>query len=143
MEEKGVIAIPSQVPVALIEIDAQALLDSFLSGKSERTIQAYRRDLDDFRKFLGATSMNEAARKFLAGSLGEANYVALQYRKHLVERPLQPTTVNRKLAALRSLSDMAYTLGMVNWRVRVKNQKVFEGSRVYVVRRNGNFEGRN
>ena len=129
MEEKGLIAIPSQVPVALIEIDAQALLDSFLSGKSERTIQAYRRDLDDFRKFLGATNMNEAARKFLAGSLGEANYVALQYRKHLVERPLQPTTVNRKLASLRSLSDMAYTLGMVNWRVRVKNQKVFEGSR--------------
>lgn len=129
MEENGLIPVPQQAPVPLIEIDTQSLLDSFLSGKSEKTILAYKKDLQDFQRFIGAETEREAALRLLAGSLGQANSIALQYRQHLVNRGLQPTTINRKLAALRSLSDMAYTLGMVNWRVRVKNQKVLDASR--------------
>ena len=119
--------IPPTVPARNIEIDE--LLSAFLSGKSAKTIIAYGRDLDEFRQFLGAENINEAARRFFAGSLGEANYIGLQYKQHLIKRGLQPTTINRKLAALRSFSDMAYTLGMLTWRVRVKNQKVVETSR--------------
>ena len=123
MSEQDLIAIPYQVPAILPKIDAQILLDSFLSGKSERTIEAYRRDLDDFRKFLRVENVKEAARIFLSAPLGEANSIALQYRKQLLERGLQATTVNRRLAALRSLTQMARTLGMIPWTLEVKNQK--------------------
>lgn len=34
----------------------QRLIDSFLSGRNERTIEAYRRDLTDFQGFLKADS---------------------------------------------------------------------------------------
>ena len=123
MSEQDLIPIPYQAPATLPKIDAQILLDSFLSGKSQRTIEAYRRDLQDFKKFIGAESEKEAARIFLSAPLGEANSIALQYRKHLLERSLQATTVNRRLAALRSLTQMARTLGMIPWTLEVKNQK--------------------
>lgn len=111
-------------------IKTQDLLDAFFSNKSEKTILAYRRDLEEFREFLRARDIDEAARTFLSQGLYNANHVALKYKSHLVEtRKLQPTTVNRKLAALRSLTDMAYTLGMINWKVRVKNQKIESTSR--------------
>jgi integrase/recombinase XerC len=117
-------AVPAQT------IKTQDLLDAFLSNKSEKTILAYRRDLEEFRQFLQARNIDEAARMFLSQGLYNANHLALKYKTHLAEtRNLQPTTVNRKLAALRSLTDMAYTLGMINWKVRVKNQKIEGNSR--------------
>jgi integrase/recombinase XerC len=51
------------------------------------------------------------------------NIVALQYRKHLLEGGLQATTVNRRLAALRSLSAMARILGMIAWKLEIRNQR--------------------
>ncbi|MFC1833866.1 tyrosine-type recombinase/integrase [Thermodesulfobacteriota bacterium] len=106
-------------------ISAEELLSAFLSDKSPKTIAAYRRDLEDFRGFIQADDIPETIRRFCASGLHHANHLALRYKNYLVdEKKLQPTTVNRKLAALRSLTDMAYTLGMITWKVRVKNQKV-------------------
>jgi len=42
---------------------------------------------------------------------------------HLVERGLQSATVNRRLAAVRSLVKLAKTLGMVDWSLDVQNVK--------------------
>jgi integrase/recombinase XerC len=123
MEGKALIQIPRQAPVPLIEINTQDLLDSFFSGKSERTIEAYRRDLEDFRQFLGAENINETARVFLSEQ-GIANSIALSYTKRLIEKGLQSTTINRRLAALRSLSQMAKMLGMIPWTLQVKNRKI-------------------
>jgi integrase/recombinase XerC len=108
-----------------VEVSTAELLEAFLSGKSAKTIEAYRRDLEDFRGFMGLRSIDETAKQFLSGGLHRANYTALKYREFLSDvKNLAPTTVNRKLAALRSLTGLAYTLGIINWKVRVKNQKV-------------------
>ena len=123
MDENGLIQIPREVSVPLIEIDAQALIDSFLSGKSERTIEAYRKDLNDFRQFLGVENITDAARIFLSEQ-GKANAIALSYTNRLIERGLQSTTINRRLAALRSLSQMGKLLGMIPWTLQVKNRNI-------------------
>ncbi len=123
MPEKDLIEVPGQLPVLLTQIDTHSLLESFFSGKSERTIEAYKRDLEDFRQFLGVENITEAARVFLSEH-GKANAIALSYTKRLIEKGLQSTTINRRLAALRSLSQMAKMLGMIPWTLQVKNRKI-------------------
>lgn len=100
-----------------------ALVFSFLSGRNERTIQAYKQDLADFSTFMGTENVDEAARLLLAGTHGDANSHALSYKSSLVSRGLQAATVNRRLASLRSLVKLARTLGMVPWSLEVENMK--------------------
>lgn len=100
-----------------------ALYNAFLSGKSERTLEAYRRDLVDFMLFIDAGTPPNAARLLLGQGHGEANSLALSYKAALLERGLSPATINRRLAALRSLVKMARTMGLVPWTLEVDNVK--------------------
>jgi integrase/recombinase XerC len=55
----------------------------------------------------------------LSAGHGRANELALRYRAHLQGRGLAAATVNRRLAALRSLVKLGRTLGMVAWALEV------------------------
>jgi integrase/recombinase XerC len=115
------LAVTSSAPVA--SSSAGRLVEAFLSGRNERTIRAYSQDLEDFRSFTGASDMDSAARWLLSRGHGEANALALSYRTHLLDRALQPATVNRRLAALRSLVKLARTLGIVTFGLEIQNVK--------------------
>lgn len=110
----------TQAPVASSVAAAQQLVESFLTGRSEQTLRAYRADLEDFRAWVGAATIDGAAQALLAQGHGPANGLALAYRADLVDRGLAPATVNRRLAALRSLVALARTLGLVPWALEVK-----------------------
>ncbi len=106
-----------------------ALLIAFLAGRSPLTLRAYRRDLEDVRRFLGVPTLAHAAALLLAHGHGPANGLALAYRADLVGRVdqkgkgLAAATINRRLAALRSLVKIARTLGLVPWALEVANVK--------------------
>lgn len=100
---------------------AAALVAAWLSGRSERTRRAYAADLADFCTFLGVPDTDAAAAVLLSLPHGEANGCALAYRSHLLARELAPATVNRRLAALRSLVQLARVLGRVPWTLEVEN----------------------
>jgi len=99
------------------------LLAAFLSGRNPRTRDAYRADLADFAAFAGASILDIAAQWLLSRGHGPANALALSYRAHLVERGLSVATINRRLAALRSLVKLARTLGLIAWTLDVSNGK--------------------
>lgn len=99
------------------------LIDAFLSGRNERTIRAYRQDLEDFRVFMKAETLDGAAKALLSRGHGEANGLTLEYRTALLGRGLSPATVNRRLAAIRSLVALARTLGIVPWMLEVSGVK--------------------
>jgi integrase/recombinase XerC len=101
-----------------------ALVAAWLSGRSEKTVRAYRRDLEDFSCFVRAESIDQAASALLGRGQGPANALALAYKHNLKERGLQPTTTNRRLSALRSLIKLARTMGMIPWALDVDNEKV-------------------
>jgi integrase/recombinase XerC len=99
------------------------LIKAFLRGRNWRTIDAYRKDLEDFRAFLGASSIDDASKILLSRGPGQANALALAYKTHLIERGLQAATVNRRLAALRSLVKLARTLGLTLYTLQIENMK--------------------
>jgi integrase/recombinase XerC len=97
-------------------------LGTFLGGRKPTTVRAYRADMEDFAAFLGMTP-REAAETLFASGPGNANLTVLNYRTHLQTRGLQPTTVNRRLATLRSLTRFARMTGMIEWKVEVPSLK--------------------
>lgn len=109
-------------------VDVAALVASWLDGLSPRSREAYAGDLEDFRRFLGAANPGAAADVLLGRRAGAANELVLAYRSWMVERGLASATVNRRLAALRSLVGLANLLGRVEWTLRIRNVR-HEGRR--------------
>jgi integrase/recombinase XerC len=103
--------------------EERELLECFLSGRNPRTLAAYRIDLDGFAQFCGSDDLHSAIRAFIALTPGQANSLVMRYRNALLDRGLQATTVNRRLAAIRSLATMARTLGLITWCIEVSNMK--------------------
>jgi integrase/recombinase XerC len=91
------------------------LLALFLAGRSPKTLVAYRCDLKHFRAFIGALTPEDAVRQLLGSGQGEGHALVLRYRAALIESGLSPATINRRLAALRSLVKLARLLGFVPW----------------------------
>jgi integrase/recombinase XerC len=118
--------LPLAPQIAGIETDnrVRELLDCFLSGRNKNTIEAYRIDLEVFREFLGDSDSRVSVSRLLDLSPGEANGTILRYRNSLVKKSLKANTINRKLAALRSLVKLARTLGVVTWSIEIPNLKV-------------------
>lgn len=102
--------------------DYADLIEDFLSSKSEKTMQAYRRDLEDFAGWCGVEDPEAALRELLSLDSGSANRLVVKFKNDLQnERELAPATVNRKLAALRSIVDGANKFGYVEWKLNVDN----------------------
>lgn len=102
---------------------ASRLVSAFLSRRKESTVRAYSQDLEDFRAFVGVSTKEEAAWTLLSQGQGPANELAQDYGKDLLRRGLSPATVNRRLAALRSVVKLARTRGLVPWALDVEGEK--------------------
>ncbi|NQU22368.1 MAG: tyrosine-type recombinase/integrase [Candidatus Nealsonbacteria bacterium] len=99
------------------------LVATFLAGRKATTLATYRQSLDDFARFMNAARTEDAAGILLGRAHGDANHLALLYRADLVQRDLAASTVNGRLAALRSLVKLGRTLGLVSWTLEVSNVK--------------------
>jgi integrase/recombinase XerC len=107
-------------------IASKSIIDTFLGEQTPLTMAAYRDDLKDFAHFLGVLDSEFAARCLLSNGQGKANTLVHAYRTDLLSRGLQPATVNRRLAALRSLVKLARITGSINFYLdveAVKSQK--------------------
>ena len=98
------------------------VIAAFMNGRKQTTLAAYRQDISDFASFLGMTE-REAVETLLASGPGHANMMTLNYRSFLQTKGLQPTTVNRRLATLRSLTKFARTCGWITWKMEIPSLK--------------------
>jgi ubiquinone/menaquinone biosynthesis C-methylase UbiE len=97
---------------------ARELLDRFWTDRNDRTVQAYRADVEDFARFLGATP-DRATARVLAGGPNAAWRAVLEYTVDLRRRDRAPATIDRRLNALRALVRTANELGLVDWQLRL------------------------
>jgi integrase/recombinase XerC len=107
-----------------LKVSDSDVLDAFLSGRNANTIEAYKFDLQDFARFVGATSPGAAVDGLLAMGHGNANRVVLAYKADMMNRKLATATVARRLAAIRSMVKLARMLGRVEWTLDVESPKV-------------------
>lgn len=105
-------------------IDAKKLVESFFQNKSAGTLKAYKQDLKRFMEFVGATTPEEAAMRLLGHGQGHANHITLQFKNHLKEKQLAPASINRKLAALKSLCTLGRVVGVVSFNLEVMGYEV-------------------
>jgi len=96
------------------------LLTAFLSGRNPQTIRAYQLDLQTFTHFVKASTFEQAISLLFTQSQGAANALVLSYRHFLFEKRLAPATINRRLAAIRSLVKLARMLGVVSWSLDIE-----------------------
>lgn len=125
--ESGLVVAAGPAPIAGFVPRRRPLLEMWLEGRSPRTIDAYKKDLVDFARFLGrgagAVAGEIAMNVLLACEHAEANETVLAYRNNMKERGLSPSTVNRRIATLRSLVKLANMLGHVKWTLGVSGVK--------------------
>ena len=100
------------------------LLAAFLASLSANTRAAYDGDLADYARHRALTSPQAAVIELLSAGPGNANLRALEYRTALQARGLAPSTIARRLAALRSMVRMARTLGRIVWTLDVRSPKI-------------------
>lgn len=103
--------------------DLEDVVVRFLDRRKATTLRTYSQALEDFRAFVGAETPLDAARALLANGHGPANALADRYRKDLLRRTLSSSTVNLRLAALRSLVKIARTSGLVAWSLEVEGER--------------------
>src|SRR5262249_9537614 len=120
MSDAPLVAVALPIPASQVTTAAERLVAAFLAGRSAQTLRAYRCDLTDFAASCGARGIAQAAAQLLAGGHGPATETVLHFRTALQARGLAPATINRRLAALRSLVKLARTLGLVSWVLEVE-----------------------
>ena len=103
-----------------VDVVARLLADK----RSENTRRAYARDLADFfTTMTGSPATPENTQRFLSLSRGQANMTVADYKSKLIERDLAEATVNRRLAAIRSMVKLAKILGAVDWELNVQGER--------------------
>jgi len=110
---------------------AATILKAWRESKSDHTIRSYEHDLADFAQWfsraLGISpvlSIEDALARFFRQSAPSAHEVMLFWRSHLLEAcGMAPASVNRHLAAMRSLAKLARQLGYCNWTLETQGVK--------------------
>src|SRR5689334_5594763 len=105
----------------------ERLLLSFWNGRSAHTLAAYRGDIEQFCSYLTTAcglepglSQVEALRVFFGSSAGRANELVLNYRSEMRNADKAPKTINRRLAAIRSLVKLGRLIGAIYWSIEVE-----------------------
>ncbi len=110
--------------LALADEDIGARLHrEFLAGRSAHTLAAYRKDLAAFAAYLEARTTGAALSYLVSLAPGEGNSKLLAWRAAMQTSKLSPSTINRRLSAVRSAMTFARTIGATSWVPEVRGLK--------------------
>lgn len=111
------------VAVVPVETTGERLHREFLAGRSPNTLDAYRKDLRSFADWCGAVTGGAALSLLVVLPAGEGNSRLLAWRAAMQDAGLAPSTINRRLSAVRSALRFARTIGATSWVPEVQGLK--------------------
>ena len=92
------------------------LVKDWLSQKKPETVRAYRQDLESL-----AAWAPDAIESIVTADTGTANRTVARYKAYMIEHGLAPATINRRLAAVRSLVKLAKLFGLCQHDISITN----------------------
>lgn len=115
------------------------LAASFLSRQKETTTRAYASSLLSFAAFCGfshdrtpeskGSAIEQALRRLLTLSHGQANELVHDYKNHLTRGGSSSHTINSRLTAIRAAVTLGREFGIVAWSLDVKGVKQAQNRR--------------
>jgi integrase/recombinase XerC len=86
------------------------------AGRKPRTISSYQEDLLQLQRHLGCTSAEATIATIFGQGPGKGHALVLGWINRMqTSEHLAPATINRRLAALKALADVARILGRIDW----------------------------
>jgi integrase/recombinase XerC len=109
-----------------LDTDPDVLKQLLANKRSENTRRAYERDVNDFLKTMtGMPAVPDNVLEFLHLEERQAVSVVLKYKAKLINKGLKEATINRRLAAVKSLVEMGRKLGACHYTLGdIKGEKV-------------------
>jgi integrase/recombinase XerC len=109
-----------------LDTDPDVLAQLLSDKRSPNTRRAYEKDVSDFLKTMtGKPACPDSVLEFLHLEERQAVSVVLKYKAKLIDKGLKEATVNRRLAAIKSLVEMGRKLGVCHYALGdIKGEKV-------------------
>jgi len=105
--------------------DPDVLAQLLEDKRNPRTRKEYEKDITYFfRAIAGCEPSRDLVLQFLHLDLHRATALVLKYKAELFQRSLAEATVNRRLAAIKSLVRMGSQLGVCDYTLDIKGEKV-------------------
>ena len=118
---------PGSIPIPGTRHVRQELLElyaTWFGNLKPATRRAYGEDFRQFTEFMGAASPQEASAELFSGTHGEANAAVFKWSSALKEKGLAPSTIARRLAALRAVNRIFRSVGLVPWTVELPRLRI-------------------
>jgi len=104
--------------------DHQRLLDAFLSRRKPSTRTTYLQSLTAWARWLGAATPAQGVTWLLGAGVLEGNARVLAFLDSQAAAGLSSATLSLRVAALRSMVDLANALGQCTWSLQVRGPNV-------------------
>lgn len=98
------------------------VLGRFLADRRDRTLLAYRADIDDFARFVG-TDAPDAIAQLLSAGHAAGRRLVLDYAIDLRRRGRANATISRRLATIRGVLRTAEEAGEMDWTLDVPSDE--------------------
>jgi integrase/recombinase XerC len=104
-----------------LAVPTEEVIEAWLRGRNAATTRGYLSDICHFAEWFKAPSAPAAVDALLRLGHGAANRVVMNYKAYLIESKLSSSTINRRLAALRSMVKVGRMIGVITWSLDVEN----------------------
>ena len=100
----------------IIDNEPDVVAQLLAQKRSPNTRRAYQKDINDFFKVVAETEPNrDLVLEFLHLEQSQAVHLVLDYKAKLIEKELKAATINRRLAAIKSLTAIGRQIGVCNY----------------------------